>query len=126
MPPEDMRGSQVIELITNNMEWESGVVSQLYLAHWEIETFFKLIKQRLSITTFLGINENAARTQIWVTMIAALLLIYLKKQSGKNGTTSGLTSSVRANLISAYDLYAWLRRQYDVADDPAEFSLNSS
>ncbi|MCH5285267.1 MAG: transposase, partial [Akkermansiaceae bacterium] len=104
--PEDERRSQVIELITNNMEWDAGVVSKLYLARWEIETFFKFIKQRLNITTFLGTSENAVRTQIWVAMIAALLLVYLKKLCGKNWTTSGLASSVRANLMSTYDLYA--------------------
>ena len=109
-PPENVRTSQVIELITNNMEWKADVISRLYLARWEIETFFKLIKQRLNITTFLGINENAVRTQIWVAMIAAMLLIYLKKQCGKNWTTSGLASSVRVNLKSTYDLFAWLRR----------------
>ena len=118
--------TQVIELITNNMEWEADIISRLYLARWEIETFFKLIKQRLNITTFLGVSENAVRTQIWVAMIAALLLIYLKKQCGKNWTTSGLASSVRANLMSTYDLYAWLRRQYDVAEDRVEYSINSS
>lgn len=123
---QNERSSQVIELITNNMEWEADVISRLYLARWEIETFFKLIKQRLNITTFLGTSENAVRTQIWVAMIAALLLIYLKKQSGKNWTTSGLASTVRANLMSTYDLNAWLRRQYDVADERTEYSFNSS
>ena len=123
---EDVCRSQVIELITNNMEWNAGVISKLYLARWEIETFFKFIKQRLNITTFLGTSENAVRTQIWVAMIAALLLVYLKKLCGKNWTTSGLASSVRANLMSTYDLIAWLRRQYDVADDSAEICLNSS
>ena len=88
--PEDERRSQAIELITNNMEWDAGVVSKLYLARWEIETFFKFIKQRLNITTFLGTSENAVRTQIWLAMIAALLLIYLKKLCGKNWTTIGL------------------------------------
>ena len=88
------------------MEWDAGVVSKLYLARWEIETFFKFIKQRLNITTFLGTSENAVRTQIWLAMIAALLLVYLKKLCGKNWTTSGLASSVRANLMSTYDLYA--------------------
>ena len=124
--PEDEHRYQVIELITNNMEWDAGVVSKLYLARWEIETFFKFIKQRLNITTFLGTSENAVRTQIWVAMIAALLLVYLKKLCGKNWTTSGLASSVRANLMSTYDLFAWLRRQYDVANDPAELCFNSS
>ena len=124
--PKDVRGSQVTELIINNMEWEADVISRLYPARWEIETFFKLIKQRLNITTFLGTSENAVRTQIWVAMISALLLIYLKKLCGKNWTTSGLAPSVRANLMSTYDLLAWLRRQYDVADDSAELCFNSS
>ena len=60
--PEDVRRSQVIELITNNMEWSAGDISKLYLARWEIEPFFKFIKQRLNITTFLGTSENAVRT----------------------------------------------------------------
>ena len=85
-----MRASQVIELITNNTEWKAGVISRLYHARWEIETFFKLINKKLNITSYLGINENAAPTQIWVAMIAALLLTYLKKQYGKNWTTNGL------------------------------------
>ncbi len=73
---EDKR---VIELITNNMDWSAASIAELYKRRWLIETFFKLIKQNLQIKTFLGTNENACKSQIFIALICYLLLELIRR-----------------------------------------------
>ena len=62
-------GSRTVEIITNNMEWKASTIAELYRRRWDIEVFFKLIKQNLQIKTFIGTSENACKSQIWIAMI---------------------------------------------------------
>jgi IS4 transposase len=64
--------------LTNNRSWTAKTISQLYKARWEVEIFFKQIKQHLKIKSFVGTSENAVMIQIWPAMITILLLSYLK------------------------------------------------
>ena len=98
----------VVELVTNNAKWDAETVSELYLARWRIETFFKVIKQNLRIKTFLGTNENAVHTQIWTAMIAILLLQYLRTRSRYNWHMSNLVTFLRIHLMSHINLWLWL------------------
>ena len=98
----------VVELVTNNAEWDAETVSELYLSRWRIETFFKLIKQNLRIKTFLGTNKNAVHTQIWTAMTAILLLQYLRNRSRYNWHMSNLVTFLRIHLMSHIDLWTWL------------------
>jgi len=74
----DEANRQTIELITNQLTWTANTIGELYKARWEIETFFKNIKQLLKIKTFLGTSSNAVLIQIWTAMITILMLKYLK------------------------------------------------
>lgn len=75
--------NKVIVMITNNLDWPAVVVGELYKRRWQIEIFFKLIKQNLQIKTFLGTSENACKSQIFVAMIVYLLLELIRRNISK-------------------------------------------
>jgi len=66
--------NRTIEIITNNMEWKASTIAELYKRRWDIEVFFRLIKQNLQIKTFIGTSPNACKSQIWIAMICYLLI----------------------------------------------------
>ena len=70
----DEKNNQEIELITNQMSWTANTISELYKARWEIEIFFREIKQLLHIKSFIGTNQNTVMIQIWTAMITILVL----------------------------------------------------
>lgn len=75
--------NKIIEVITNNLEWEAATIAELYKRRWQIEVFFKLIKQNLQIKTFLGTSENACKAQIFVALIVYLLLELIRRNISK-------------------------------------------
>jgi hypothetical protein len=75
--------NETIEVITNNLEWEAATIAALYKRRWQIEVFFKLIKQNLHVKTFLGTTENACKSQIYVAMISYLLLELIRRTISK-------------------------------------------
>lgn len=108
----DEKNHKAIYLLTNNMYWTAETVSQLYQARWEIEVFFKQIKQKLKIKTFVGVSPNAVLIQIWTAMIVTLLLKYLQRKAQHAWTFSGLVSFLRLNLFVKIDLWQWLNQPY--------------
>jgi len=78
---QDPETGEIYEYLTNIFHLAALTIAQIYKARWEIELFFKWIKQHLKIKTFLGTSENAVMTQIWIAMITYLLLTYLKYQT---------------------------------------------
>lgn len=101
-----------LKLLTNDMSWTADHVGQLYRLRWEIEVFFKQLKQLLRIKTFIGTSENAVRIQIWTAMIAMLLLKYLKQKAKHKWFLSNLTSFLRLNLFVKINLWEWLNKPY--------------
>ena len=71
--------NKVIHLITNQVDWQAITIADLYKKRWDIEIFFKLMKQNLQIKTFLGTSENAVKSQIYVAMIVFLLLELIRR-----------------------------------------------
>jgi len=76
-------GNKVIEVLTNNLDWSAATIAELYKRRWQIEIFFKLIKQNLQIKTFPGTSENACKSQIFVAMIVYLLLELIHRNISK-------------------------------------------
>jgi hypothetical protein len=102
---------KTIILLTNaTSSWTAETISQLYKARWDIELFFKDIKQHLKIKSFVGTSMNAILTQIWTAMITLLILKYLKARAAFQWHLSNLVSFLRFNLLVAVDLYSWLDR----------------
>jgi len=79
IPEEKNTDDRTIVLITNNLEWDSDTIAQLYKIRWRIETFFKLLKQNLQIKTFIGTSENACKSQIFIALICYLLLELIRR-----------------------------------------------
>lgn len=104
----DEVNEQWITVITNNTSWTAETVTNLYRGRWEIETFFKTIKQTLKIKTFLGTSENAVLIQVWTAMIAILLVRYLKNKAKHAWHLSNLVGFLRLNLFVKIDLWDWV------------------
>jgi len=75
--------NKVIAIITNQVEWEYNTIAELYKKRWDIELFFKALKQNLQIRTFWGTSENAVKSQIYVALISYLLLELIKRTISK-------------------------------------------
>jgi IS4 transposase len=88
-------------------------LAAIYKDRWEIELFFKALKQNLKIRTFVGTSENALHTQIWTALIAMLLLKWLHHLSKAKWSLSNLASLLRLNLFTYRDLLAWLHSPLD-------------
>ena len=75
--------NKVIEIITNQLDWEAATIAQLYKKRWDIELFFKALKQNLQIKAFLGTSENAVKSQIYIALITYLLLELIRRTVAK-------------------------------------------
>lgn len=104
--PDDK--DDTIELVTNNAHLTATQVCELYKSRWNIESFFKTIKQNLRIKSFLGTNKNAVMSQIWCAMIALLLLRHLKQNAKYPWHMSNLVSLIRLAMFSTINLVEWL------------------
>jgi len=114
----DEENQVVIELLTNNMRFAASTIAAIYKDRWEIEIFFKTIKQYLKIKTFVGTTANALRIQIWTALIAILMLKYLKFKSRLAWSMSNLVALVRWNLFSYRDLWAWIDNPFEHKASP--------
>lgn len=75
--------NKTIEIITNNLDWEARTIADLYKKRWDIELFFKALKQNLQIKTFIGTSENAVKSQIYVALICYLLIELIRRNVAK-------------------------------------------
>ena len=104
---------QVIEVITNQMSWTANTISELYKSRWQIEIFFREIKQLLHIKSFIGTSENAVMIQIWTALITILVLKALKETAKYGWQLSNLVAFIRLNLFVKIDLQKWLDKPFD-------------
>ena len=98
------------EFLSNNLEWSAQSIAELYRCRWQIEVFFKQIKQTLQLADFLGTSANAVRWQVWTALLVYLLLRYLAFLSEWGHSFSRLFTVIRASLWKKWDLFALLRR----------------
>jgi hypothetical protein len=120
---------QELELLTNNFHLAASTIADIYKQRWQIELFFKLLKQQLKIKTFVGTSANAVRIQIWTALIAVLIIRYLQFRSSFGWAVSNLVALLRWNLFSYRNLWEWLNRPFDTPPEPAaqlELILDSS
>jgi len=106
----DEENDQILILLTNNMSWTAGTISQLYKARWDVEVFFKHLKQLFRVKTFVGTTSNAVRIQMWCSMIAMLLFRYLKNKAEYRWHLSNLVTFLRINLFVKIDLWKWINK----------------
>ncbi len=101
--------------LSNNLEWSAASIVELYRCRWQIEVFFKQIKQTLQLADFLGTSANAVRWQVWTALLVYLLLRYLAFLSEWSHSFSRLFTLIRAALWKKWDALSLLRR-YGTAD----------
>ncbi len=114
----DEVGGRQIVLLTNNRKLSAVTIAAIYKQRWQIELFFKALKQNFKIKTFVGTSANAVRIQIWTALIAILLLKFLQLRSRIGWSLSNLIALLRLNLFVHRDLWAWLDTPYDGPPDP--------
>lgn len=101
-----------IVLLTNALHFGPTTIAAIYKDRWEIELFFKALKQNLKVKSFVGTSENALRIQIWTALIAILLLKWLHHLSQAKWSLSNLASMLRLNLFTYRDLRQWLENPF--------------
>jgi hypothetical protein len=102
----DERKHRLVSLLTNDMEMDPAEIIAIYRKRWEIELLFKQIKQNFPLKYFYGESANAIKIQIWVTLIANLLLVVMKKGLTRSWSFSGLATMVRITLMYYIDFYS--------------------
>ena len=101
--------------LTNNFKLAAKTIADIYKSRWQVELFFKWIKQNLKIKSFIGTSKNAVMTQIWIAMYVYLLLSFLKFESGLHKSLKQILRILPLNLFKKRDLMALLRGD---PDDP--------
>lgn len=107
--------------LTNNFSLAARTIADIYKARWQVELFFKWIKQNLKIKSFVGTSKNAVMTQIWIAMCMYLLLAFIKFQSRLTRSMQQILRLLQLNLFEKRDLMALLR-----GDPPRAVSINSN
>jgi Domain of unknown function (DUF4372)/Transposase DDE domain len=110
----DSENEREIALLTNHLKFGANTISAIYKDRWQIELFFKALKQNLKIKTFVGTSENALSIQIWTALIAMLLIKYLQFKSKFGWSLSNLVAFLRWNLFTYRDLWGWIDHPFDV------------
>ena len=113
----DEKHQRLLVFLTNHFKLAASTVGAIYKDRWQIELFFKALKQNLKIKTFVGTSENAVRIQIWTALITLLILRFLQLKSKWGWSLSNPVALLRMNLFKHRDLWTWL-------DDP--FSARAS
>ena len=98
--------------LTNNFKLGASTIANIYKDRWEIELFFKLIKQNLKIKTFVGTTANAVKIQLWTALISILLIKYLKFKSTFSWSLSNMIALLRWNLMVYKDLRSWIQNPF--------------
>jgi len=100
-------------LVTNQLQWSAETIAAIYKERWQIELFFKALKQYLKIKSFVGTSANAVHIQIWTALIAMLLVKYLQLRSKLGWALSNLIALLRWNLFTYRDLWRWIDAPFD-------------
>jgi len=118
----EVEGQEVeMEFLTNNLEWSGQSIADLYKCRWQIEVFFKQIKQTLQLSDFLGYNANAVKWQIWTALLVYVLLRYMAFVSRWSQSFARVWALVRAGLWNKVWLLDLLRYWCGTAGKPFRF-----
>lgn len=109
---KDPETGKAIVLLTNQMSWSAQTIALVYKDRWHVELFFKALKQQLKVKSFVGTSRNALLSQLWVALIAYLLLSYLKFKSRFSWSLYTLCAILPTNLFSRRNLWDWLNAPF--------------
>jgi hypothetical protein len=108
----DEKKQEEFQFLTNHLQFGATTITRIYKERWQIEIFFKALKQLLRVKTFVGTSANALKTQIWTALIAVLILKYLKLKSSFGWSLSNLVALLRQQMFVYRHLYQWLDHPY--------------
>lgn len=116
---------EILNFLTNHLEFGATTVARIYKDRWQIELFFKALKQNLRVKTFVGTSANALHIQLWTALIALLVLKYLQFKARIGWSLSNLAAFLRMNLLVYRDLWAWLEQPFTAPapDEPVQARL---
>ncbi len=114
----DEQQDRVLVFLTNNLKLAAATVAEVYQQRWQIELFFKALKQNLRVKTFVGTTANALKTQIWAALIAMLLIKYLQLKSTFGWSLSNLVALLRQQLFVYRDLWVWIDHPFQAPEPP--------
>ncbi len=111
--------NETMVFVTNNLKLAARTIARIYKERWQIELFFKALKQGLKIKTFVGTTENAVQIQIWTALIAMLILKYLQLKSTFGWSLSNLIALLRQQLFVHRDLWKWIHDPFQAPSEVA-------
>ncbi len=126
---KDPETGKIIVVLTNQFDWSAKTISRIYKDRWQIELFFKSLKQQLKVKSFLGTSKNALLSQLWVALIAYLMLSYLKFRSKFQWSVYTLMEILPVNIFSRRYIWDWLNDPYHQKSNtkpPGNSQLNFS
>jgi hypothetical protein len=123
----DEENEREIVLLSNAQQFAASTLGKIYKERWQIELFFKALKQNLRVKTFVGTSANALKIQIWTALIAMLLLKIMRFRSTFNWSLSNLVAVLRLNLFTYRDLWQWLNNPFETpttGPEPQQLEFN--
>jgi hypothetical protein len=109
----DEEKQEEIQFLTNHLEFGPTTIARIYKDRWQIEIFFKALKQLLRVKTFVGTSANALHIQIWAALIAMLVIKYLQLRASFGWSLSNLVALLRQQLFVYRDLYSWVDHPFE-------------
>lgn len=115
----DEENDRELVFLTSHMELAAATIAAVYKERWQIELFFRALKQSLRVKTFVGTSANALKTQLWTALIAMLLVKYLQLKSSFGWSLSNLVALLRQQLFVYRDLWTWINDPFQPPPIPA-------
>lgn len=100
----DAKTGKRLVFLTNNFDLPAATIAQLYKCRWQVELFFKWIKQNLRIAHFYGTTDNAVKTQVWIAVTVYVLVAIVRKQLGLKVSLSQLPQILSVNVFEQVPL----------------------
>jgi hypothetical protein len=116
----DEANQRELILLTNHLEFAASTIADIYRERWQIELFFKALKQSCKIKTFVGTSANAVKTQVWTALIAMLILRYLQLKARFGWHLANLLALLRQQLFVHRNLWPWLDEPFQPPPAPAQ------
>ena len=114
VPPDQ----EPVVLLTNHLTFGATTIARIYQDRWQVEVFFRALKQNLRVKSFVGTSPNALKIQIWTALIAILLLKYLQLRASFGWSLSNLVALLRQQLFVYRDLFTWLNQPFEPPPPP--------
>lgn len=119
----DEERKSTIRILTNNFKFAATTIADIYRSRWQIETFFRWIKQNLKIKTFIGTSKNAVMLQVWAAMIYYLLLSWIKFQTKTAWVILELSRRICTALFENLNLLELLSHNFKSRDNPDKYAV---